>query len=542
MRSPSHLICAAALLLTAACGDDDNKPDAPADTGVPSDAPVRDAGRDAALPLDATVVTARDGSAPVGEDAAEPADGGLDATLEQDAAVADATVDTTDASVTISEPDAATEPDAAAEPDAGGDVPDAEVPPPVCDPSVAPVVGKLGLQTVVSGYGLGYLTEAHQPPNSNDWYLVQQDGYIKILRDGVLLPEPFLDLHSEINLMNDAIYEDRGLVSIEFAPDYASSGRFYVSVTANRGARTNLDDLRAYSRSAENPDVADPAIKEIVLSVAGNHIFALPTDVTTNIHNGGRVTFGPDGMLYLAMGDGGGINCGDSEPGATQDIGSLFGKLIRLDLSQPPPYAALDNPFVVGGDPRVLHYGLRNPFRYSFDRLTGDLYLGDVGQNSFEELDFAPAGSKGLNFGWAHFEGYSEDTCGGLRALRPGSVHTPPIFVADRRVGAINVYADYSAMIGGVVYRGAALPQLQGIYFAGDFRGDRMVALRHCGGSTSPVTPVAKQCNANSPNEACFGAAAGAKQFIEMRAIVEDHDGEMFIVANRDTLFKVVPR
>jgi glucose/arabinose dehydrogenase len=244
-------------------------------------------------------------------------------------------------------------------------------------------------------------------------------------------------------------------------------------------------------------------------------------------------------MLYLAMGDGGGVNCGDVEPNAPQDVSSLFGKILRLDLTQPAPYGALDNPFVGSGDARVWHYGLRNPFRFSFDRLNGDLYVGDVGQNRYEEIDYAPRGASGLNFGWAPYEGSSRDTCPS-RELRAGSTHTAPIFVADRRAGATNPFADYNAMIGGVVYRGQALPQLYGAYLFGGYRSQRLGALYQCGSVTSAVTPILKSCNINEPNSACMRRLDGSPQLSELRAIVEDHDGEMYVVANGNSLLKVV--
>jgi glucose/arabinose dehydrogenase len=398
-------------------------------------------------------------------------------------------------------------------------------------------VGKLGLQTIISNPALESLTDAVQPPDSNDWYLVQETGQVRILRDGQLLPQPFLDLSSEFAFpLGAVIYEDRGLVSIAFAPDYATSGLVYVSFTPNRGAQVDLDLLLEFKRDARDPLKVDVSTRRSILEVAGSRRGS--PSITDNIHNGGRVAFGPDGKLYLAMGDGGGINCGDVEPGATQDVGSLFGKLLRLDLSRPAPYGSTDNPFADNGDGRVLHYGLRNPFRFSFDRLTGDLYLGDVGQNTFEEIDFAPAGSKGLNFGWASFEGNSNLTCG--RPLRAGSTATAPIFVADRTAVATNPFADYNAMIGGVVYRGAALPQLSGVYFFGGYAGARLGALTQCGSTTSPVTPVTKRCNANTPNEACLRSIDGGPAFTELRAIVEDHAGELYMVANSNSLLKVV--
>ncbi|MEY4515536.1 MAG: hypothetical protein RLZZ450_7658 [Pseudomonadota bacterium] len=549
LELPPRLAVACGLLLTACGGDanhangtpviDDAGPHA-SDAAQP-DAVKRDAGRDAGRTTpaptdagssaDAALSTDNDaGEANLAPDAAsapQASDAGLDAggkpvTTNDDAGAVVVTAD-------AGQPDAQLPLEVdAGQPDAG---------PPACDPTTAPAVGKLGLVSIVSGQGLGYLTEATQPPDSNDWYLVEQRGRIMVLRNGMVLPEPFLDLSGEITLVNDLIYEDRGLVSIEFAPDYASSGRFFVSITPNLGPDTNLDQLRSYRRLPSDPPKANPSTREDILTVRGSHLF--DSDIRVNIHNGGRVTFGPDGMLYLAMGDGGGVLCGDSEPGATQDVSTLFGKILRLDLSKPPTYAAADNPFVSNGDPRVFHYGLRNPFRFSFDRVTGDLYLGDVGQNTYEELDYAPANAKGLNFGWAAFEGNSNLTCG--RPLRAGSTHTPPIFVADRTAGATSAFSDYNAMIGGVVYRGTALPQLQGVYLFGGFAGARLGALRQCGSTTSPVTPVTKSCNANTPNEACLRSLNGAPRFTELRAIVEDHDGEIYVVANRDSLLKVVP-
>ncbi len=405
-----------------------------------------------------------------------------------------------------------------------------------CDPSRGPEIGRLGLQSVISSTALDGLTDAVQPPDSTDWYLVEQRGRISILRAGALLPDPFLDLTSEIALNPPPTYEDRGLVSLAFAPDYASSGRVYVSVTPTTGDQANLDLLLEFTRSTDNPDRADPNSRRTIVEVRGTNI---APGFPRNIHNGGRVTFGPDGMLYLSMGDGGGINCNDQEPGAPQDIAKPFGKLLRLDLSQPAPYGAADNPFVADGDPRVLHYGLRNAFRYSFDRLTGELYIGDVGQNRYEEIDHAPRDARGLNFGWAAYEGDSRDSCPN-RQLRAGSTHTPPVFVIDRRASATSPFSDYNAIIGGVVYRGNALPQLAGAYVFGGYQGRRLGAFYQCGDSTSPITGILKSCDPNAPAAACLHSLGGAPVFNELRAIVEDHDGELYVVANGDSLLKVV--
>ena len=399
----------------------------------------------------------------------------------------------------------------------------------MCD---APNLDGLGLATVVTGQGLETLSYATQAPDSADWYLVEQRGRILILRDGALLPEPFLDLQSEIVIGEG--YEDRGLLSLAFAPDFVTSGLVYVVFTPTLGLDANRDLVLEYRRSDADPDRLDPEsrtkIVELIGSVSNNYL--------RNIHNGGRALFGPDGFLYVAMGDGGGVSCNDVETDEPQDPGSSFGKILRLDPRADPPHAARGNPFARGGDPRVYHYGLRNPYSYSFDRRTGDLYIGDVGQNSYEEVDFAPAGSAGLNFGWAAFEGVTK-TCPD-RPQRARSTHTEPIFVADRRArGCSGDFCDWRAVVGGAVYRGASLPQLDGVYLFGDYAGRRMVGIRRCGASSSELRTIRKRCDVGFADELCFQALEGTPDFSGLTGIVEGNDGELYLIANRDSLLKV---
>jgi glucose/arabinose dehydrogenase len=531
---------------------------APGDAAAPND--IDAAQSDAARPMEAGTGVSSDSAAPVGDGGAvEPGrDGGSSADL--DAGANDARIDApSDAGDTSSDGgvsaddaglDAASSEDAALQDaqvvadaadedgsfsDGGSDAGA------TCSAATPPNVGVLGLRTVISSPELAGLTDAVQPPGSDDWFLVEQRGRVMVLRAGqtTLEPTPFLDLTTEIGLPNAGSYEDRGLFSIAFAPDYATSGVFYVSVTPDRMAYRNVDLLLRYTRSAGNAYAADPASRSIILEVRGSRLGSSDARITDNIHNGGRVTFGPDGMLYLAMGDGGGIQCGDVEPNATQDVSSPFGKMLRLDVSQPAPHGAVDNPFVNGGDPRVLHYGLRNPFRFSFDRLTGDLYLGDVGQNRYEEISYAPRGAAGLNFGWAPFEG-NTNTCT-TRQLRAGSTHTPPILSIDRRGSATGPFADYQAVIGGVVYRGQQIPRLSGAYLFGGYTGRRIGALYQCGANTSAATPVLKACDTNEPNAACLRRLDGGPAFRELRAIVEDNQGEVYFVANGNSLLQLVP-
>ncbi|MDQ2998884.1 MAG: PQQ-dependent sugar dehydrogenase [Chloroflexota bacterium] len=235
-----------------------------------------------------------------------------------------------------------------------------------------------------------------------------------------------------------------GLARASVSPDYASNGRFFVYYTASNGDNT----LARYNVS-DNPDVADPASATV--------LFAQP-DFAAN-HNGGMLAFGPDGYLYVGLGDGGG-------GGDPQDNGQkrsiLLGKLLRLDVSGDKPYTIpADNPWPTGADnarPEIWAYGLRNPWRFSFDRATGDLYIGDVGQNAYEEIDFQPAGAAGgMNYGWSVREAlhcFRADTCESSGMVDPVAEYP---------------HAQGCSVTGGYVYRGAAFPSLAGLYIFGDY-------------------------------------------------------------------------
>jgi glucose/arabinose dehydrogenase len=460
-----------------------------------------------------------------------------DAATESDASVSEAGV-LDAAAPDAAAPDASTAEASTADantPDAGS--PDTGAPP--CETSTPPPTDNLGVRVVVRDTRLETLSFAAQAPGADDWYLVEMRGRILRLHDGVLDTTPFLDLSSTIDLgagfdQTTFTYDERGLVGLAFAPDYASSGLFYVAITPSKsnalGLVVNHDMVLEYQRPAQSG--AAPVLRRTVLE--------LPSAAVSlgNIHNANTVRFGPDGMLYVGMGDGGGVNCNDAEPNSAQNINLAFGKILRFDLSQPAPYAAQDNPFVGVGDARVFHYGLRNPFRFSFDRLTGDLFIGDVGQDRYEEIDHAPRGSRGLNFGWANLE--ANTACPGpARPLRSGSTPTPPIFVADRR--GTGSFSDYRAITGGVVYRGTGIPSLQGAYLFGDYYGKRMAALYRCGTQTSGISILRKNCDPNL-TEPCLSAPAGGSSFLSLTAIVEDHAGEAYFVANGNSLLQLVPR
>jgi glucose/arabinose dehydrogenase len=491
------------LALTAvalgACGDDD-RPDA--GSSIDSGALLPDGGsREAGAGMDASPGTmdAEAGTLPRGDGAVSPG---------TDGSAGDAGV-TTDATVADSGPADAGPPDAG----------------PACDPSAAPALPALKLEPVAGVGMLSSLVFAAQPPGSTDWYLVQQSGQIRVLSGGVLTPTSFLDLS-----VSSVVGGETGLLGLAFPSDYATSGKFYVMLTPSVGGDANTDYVLEYTRSAADPLVADVASRKVIVQ--------LPASAAN--HNGGNVLFGTDGLLYVGTGDGGG-GCNSDQPGGPQDVNSLFGKILRLDPRAPPSYAAAGNPFVGGGDARVYHYGLRNPFRFGFDRATGDLYIGDVGQDRYEEVDFASAGTAGLNFGWPKFEGDHVDTCGTDKALRPGSSATKPIVDIPRAAGASPPFGDYVSVIGGRVYRGTALPSLRGVFLFGDYQGIRLGALRQCGQTTSPVTPILKNKDVNSPSTLYLASTAGQPALGQLTAIVEDNAGELYLLANSNTLLKLVP-
>jgi glucose/arabinose dehydrogenase len=439
-------------------------------------------------------------------------DGGLDASDARgpDIDAGDARVlDDASSDARTSEPDATIDASFDAGPDAELD---ARVP---CDASVAPALPALRLQAVAE---VGALVFAAQAPGSDDWYLVQQTGFIRVLRDGALLPEPFLDVSAELPSI-----DERGLLGLAFPPDYAQSGKFYIALTASAGENRNRDSVYEYQRAQDGTSSRTRTIVQLPASAEN--------------HNGGTVLFGPDGFLYYGTGDGGG-GCNSDRPGAAQDPSSLFGKILRLDPRAAEPYGAADNPFAAdAGDPRVLHSGLRNPFRYGFDRL-GGLFIGDVGQGTAEELDFGAADARGLNFGWPAFEGDRAATCstGGIYA--PPDAAVAPIVHIPRNV--VNPFSDYASVIGGPTYRGSAIERLHGTTLFGDYYGARMGALVQCGAQTSPVAVIAKNGDPNQPSQPSFARPDGSVPFGNLSAIVEDNAGELYFVANNSTLYKVV--
>ena len=326
----------------------------------------------------------------------------------------------------------------------------------------------LGLQLVLSGLDQPvFATGAGD--GSGRLFIVEQPGLILVVDpDGKLAASPFLDLRSKVTCCGE-----RGLLGLAFSPSYATDGRFYVDYTDTAGNTV----VARFTR--HDADHADAGSEKVLLHVAQPY----PN------HNGGMVAFGPDGDLYVGLGDGG--SEGDPQ-GNGQRLDTLLGKLLRIDVSGNAYAVPASNPFVgrSGARPEIFEYGLRNPWRYSFDRQTGALYIGDVGQNLYEEVDAVRAGTPGgLDFGWRTMEGdscYNATTC-----TRHGL--TLPVYTYSHSFGC--------AVVGGYVYRGTTYPALEGAYlFSDDCSGriwgmDAAAALR---GPTSAKVLLESGLNVSS--------------------------------------------
>ncbi|HEY3370789.1 MAG TPA: PQQ-dependent sugar dehydrogenase [Prolixibacteraceae bacterium] len=286
-------------------------------------------------------------------------------------------------------------------------------------------------------------------------FIVDQEGYIRIVKaDGTLNPEPFLDIHDRVNFGGE-----RGLLGLAFHPNYQSNGYFYVNYIGE-GDLTHISRFKVSSASADKAD-------------AGSEFSVLTQQQPFENHNGGSVVFGPDGFLYLGLGDGG----SEGDPGnRAQDPKELLGKILRIDVNQGSPYAIpASNPFYNSSTTKgeIWALGLRNPWRFSFDRLTGDLWIADVGQDAIEEIDFQPAGDKGgQNYGWRCYEGnkvYNDSECDSKTSF------TSPIYTYP--------HGDECSVTGGYVYRGTTSSPYYGYYFFADYCSDRIWTLHKVGGS-----------------------------------------------------------
>ena len=312
-----------------------------------------------------------------------------------------------------------------------------------------PASDKLRLTKIATGFWRPVFA-THANDGSNRLFVVEQTGRIWIAQGNLRSRVPFLDI---AELIHEAVFTEahteRGLLGLAFHPDFRLNGYFYVNYTDTKG------DTRVvrYRVSDQDPDRADHSTAHEVLFIEQPHEW----------HNGGSMAFGPDGYLYISVGDGG--DFGDPL-GSGQNRKTVLGSILRIDVDSAEPYAIPpDNPFVNDADAldAIWAYGLRNVWGLSFDSATGDLYLTDIGQDNWEEINFQAADSKGgENYGWNIWEAN--------HAFAGGEApdYAPPIHVYDHSVGC--------AIIGGFVYRGEKIPQLDGVYLSGDFCSGRIWA------------------------------------------------------------------
>ncbi len=339
------------------------------------------------------------------------------------------------------------------------------------------------LARVKSGLGDALLATS-APGRANRLYIVQQSGKVRILQNGRMLPSPFLDIS---NLISSG--GERGLLGLAFHPKYAANGRFYVDYT-NRNGDTRVVEYRRATANRANPRSA-------------RRLLAIAQPYAN--HNGGNLAFGPDGRLYVGMGDGG---SGGDPQGNGQNPRTLLGKILRIDVNRRTgtlPYGIpADNPFARGGGRREIYsYGLRNPWRFSFDRRTGAIWIGDVGQGDREEVDYRPRGrARGANFGWNAFEGSSRFPGGS--PVR-GSTPVPPV--------SEYTHADGCSITGGYVYRGTKVPALVGRYVYADFCSGRVWSMR-AGPKPGGVREETSRLGRKLFNVTSFGQGLGGELYV----------------------------
>jgi len=351
-------------------------------------------------------------------------------------------------------------------------------------------VSALNARLVVSGLQ-SPLDLQSVPGDRERVYVVEQGGRIRVIRGGALQPSPFLDVSDRISSGGE-----RGLLGLAFHPQFATNRRLFVNYTDRRGD-THIAEFRA-----TDADAADASSERLLLFVA--QPFAN--------HNGGGLAFGGDGKLYVGLGDGG---SGGDPLGNGQRLDTLLGKMLRLDVDAATPYSIpADNPFLatVGARGEIWAYGLRNPFRFGFDRATGDLYIGDVGQSAREEVDVALAPRPGgENYGWNVMEG--------TQCYRPPRD-------CDRSGLTLPVY-DYGhdqgcSITGGVVYRGCRMPELAGSFFFGDYCSGFVRSLRYANGRAD----VHDWSPAGIQSVSSFGV---------------DADGEIYVVDYGGSVYRLEP-
>jgi hypothetical protein len=360
------------------------------------------------------------------------------------------------------------------------------------DPAIIPPNVDLALQPVASN--LSSPVHLASPPNDDRLFIVEQPGRIRIIQNGALVQTPFLDIDAKVRSGGE-----QGLLSVAFHPSYSTNGHFFVYYTDNNGDI----QIERYTAPQSSPNVADIASARPILNV--------PHPTNSN-HNGGQLAFGPDGFLYIGTGDGG---AGGDPPNNAQNLNVLLGKILRLDVSQEPYAIPETNPFRNTPNARaeIWAYGLRNPWRFSFDRVGNTLYIGDVGQNRREEINAVPAAQAGLNYGWKIMEGTS--CYPPMTVMCDKSDLTQPVHEYPTADGSC-------AVTGGFAYRGTAIPQIAGLYFFSDYCKGGLRSFRLVNGAATDV----REWNAG---------VGGA-----ITSFGEDRNRELYVISHGGTVGKLI--
>ena len=348
----------------------------------------------------------------------------------------------------------------------------------------------IGAEEVARGFDNPvYLTA---PPGDARLFVVEQPGRIRIIDNGRLVARPFLDVTGKVGYGGE-----RGLLSVAFHPLYGTNGFLFVNYT-NRNGDTQIE---RYTVSADR-NVVDPATAKLILAI----------DQPYSNHNGGLVMFGPDGMLYVGMGDGG----SQRDPHNNgQNPNALLGKLLRINVDRGDPYSVPSgNPFASGGGKgEIWAVGLRNPWRFSFDKPTGLLYIGDVGQDKYEEVNIAPANRAGVNYGWSAMDGpdcFKSSTCNKTQFQQPALTYTHD--------------SGTCSIIGGFVYRGRAIPEVVGQYFYSDYCNSWVRSLSY---ANDKVRSYHQWIDGGLGSIVSFG---------------EDSTGELYICSSNGRVYRIVKR
>ncbi|MES2995459.1 MAG: PQQ-dependent sugar dehydrogenase [Verrucomicrobiota bacterium] len=372
---------------------------------------------------------------------------------------------------------------------------------------ISPSLAGVAVKLVASGFERPLWAGMPRDTRGKLW-VMEQAGTVYIIdltTGGKRSDRPFLDLRGKVRRKGN----EEGLLGLAFAPDFTTSGRFYVNYTDdNRNTRI----VRFTSRDKRT---TDPATAETVLEY--------PSEFEN--HNGGWIEFGPDGMLYIGNGDGGG---GNDPRNRSQDPDSLLGKILRIDVSPAKGYKIpTDNPFVgkTGAKPEIWASGVRNPWRNSFDRQTGDFWMGDVGQHHWEEINFMPAGKgAGANYGWRLREGNVATPAKGVGGKAPGGA-IEPVYVYKHGMNA----TEGLSVTGGFVYRGKAIPELRGRYVFADYQNPRVWSFRLRNGKAGDF----------KDHTGALQPKGGRINLIS--SFAEDNDGELFIIDHTGPIYQMIP-